>query len=237
MLIIPAIDLMGGKCVRLKHGKVEEQTVYSDDPVAFAKRWVALGAKRLHVVDLDGAFEGKQRNLDIAVRIRKEAGVPVQMGGGIRSVEAAERALNAGIDRVIVGTVVIEEAGLAKDILECFDGRVMVGLDCKDGIVATRGWLGDSGFPVADALSIVEKLGCREVIFTDIAKDGALEGPNVAAVKSVMDQTKMTVWASGGVTTVNDLKSLKAIGSPGCIVGKALYEGRIDLAEALKAIA
>lgn len=236
MLIIPAIDLRGGKCVRLKHGKAEEQTIYSDDPVAFAKKWVSMGARRLHVVDLDGAFEGLQRNLEIAVRIRKEADVEVQLGGGIRSVETAAAVLAAGIDRVILGTVVVEEAGLAKDMFDRFDGRVMVALDCKEGMVATRGWKGESGFPVEDALDIVQKLGGREVIFTDISRDGALEGPNLPAVKAVMDKTPLTVFASGGVTTLDDLKALKSIGSPGCIVGKALYEGHIDLAEAIRAV-
>ena len=236
MLIIPAIDLRGGKVVRLLHGQAEQETVYSDDPVAFAKKWVALGARRLHVIDLDGAFDGAQKNLDIAVRIRREANVPVQMGGGIRTVEAAKKALDAGIDRIIVGTVVVEEAGLAKEMFDTFDGRVMVALDCADGVVKTRGWKGDSGFPVEDALAIVEKLGGKEVIYTDIGRDGALQGPNLPAVKSVMTKTKLTVFASGGVTTVDDLKALKGIGSPGCVVGKALYEGRIDLGEALKAV-
>jgi phosphoribosylformimino-5-aminoimidazole carboxamide ribotide isomerase len=236
VLIIPAIDLREGKCVRLRHGKAEEQTVYSDDPVSCAKKWVSMGARRLHVIDLDGAFEGSPKNLDWAVRIRKEANVEVQLGGGIRTVETAQQVLDAGIDRVILGTVVVEEAGLAKEMFDRFDGRIMVALDCKTGMVATRGWKGNSGFPVEDALNIVEKLGGREVIFTDIGRDGTLSGPNLAGVKSVMDKTSLTVYASGGVTTLDDLKALKAIGSPGCIVGKALYEGHIDLAEAIRTV-
>lgn len=235
MLVVPAIDLKDGKCVRLRHGKAEEQTTYSNDPVAMAKHFVAEGATRLHVIDLDGAFSGEPKNLDIVLRIKREANVEVQMGGGIRSAAVAEKILGAGIDRVILGTVIVEEVGLAKDLFERFPNRVMVALDAKDGKVAVRGWTNDSGFPVEEAFKIVSKVGGKEVIFTDIGRDGTLEGVNLRAVTKVVSQNEIKIYASGGVTTIDDIRSLKSVGCWGCIVGKALYEGRIQLAEAIRA--
>jgi phosphoribosylformimino-5-aminoimidazole carboxamide ribotide isomerase len=236
MLVVPAIDLKDGKCVRLRHGKADEQTIYSNDPVAMAKHFVAQGAKRLHVIDLDGAFSGEPRNLDIVLKIKRDAGVEVQMGGGIRTAEVAQKVLGAGIDRVILGTIIVEEAGLAKELFDRFPDRVMVALDAKEGKVAIRGWKDDSGFPVDEAFKIVSKLGGKEVIFTDIGRDGTLEGVNLRAVTKVVTQYEVVkIYASGGVTTIDDIKSLKSVGCHGCIVGKALYEGRIQLAEAIRA--
>lgn len=234
MIIIPAIDLRGGKCVRLRHGKKEEETVYSDNPVAMAQKWAAAGAKRLHVIDLDGAFEGHPKNLSWIGRIKKETGLFVQMGGGLRKVEYIEAVLNAGIDRVILGTIVLEEAGLAEQAFHKYHDRIMVALDAKDGQVAIHGWKDDSGFPVSEAIKVVEKLGGREIIFTDIGRDGTLEGVNYLRIADVMSQTKLKVFASGGVTSMDDLKRLKEIKSPGCIVGKAIYEGKLDLSEAIR---
>lgn len=235
MIVIPAIDIRNGKCVRLVHGESNQETIYSDDPVQVAKRWVAEGCQRLHVIDLDGAFEGRPRNLDWAIRIKEETGVFVQMGGGVRSMEAIDLILGTGIDRVILGTAVFEQAGLAQQAFEKYRERILVALDVRNGFVAIRGWKDSSGFPLMEALALVEKLGGREIIFTDISRDGTLEGANVRAVQTVMAQTSMTVIASGGVSTLKDIEALKAINCAGAVVGKALYEGKLKLSDALKA--
>jgi phosphoribosylformimino-5-aminoimidazole carboxamide ribotide isomerase len=233
MIVIPAIDLYGGQCVRLRHGKLEEKTVYSDDPVAVAKQWAAAGATRLHVVDLEGAFTGEPKNLDWVIRIKQETKLTVQMGGGLRSLSIIERILKSGIDRVVIGTVAMEEAGMAKTAFQRFQSRVMVAIDVKDGKVAVRGWKDDSGVPATEALSIVEKLGAQEVIYTDISRDGTLEGVNLKGFSDMINATGLTIIASGGVTTLQDIVRLKTLGTPACIVGKALYEGKIKLAEAI----
>ncbi|MBS1982889.1 MAG: 1-(5-phosphoribosyl)-5-((5-phosphoribosylamino)methylideneamino)imidazole-4-carboxamide isomerase, partial [Bdellovibrionales bacterium] len=176
MIVIPAIDLYQGECVRLRHGELEQKTVYSNDPVAMAQKWVQAGAERLHVVDLEGAFTGEPKNLEWIIKIKKATNVVVQMGGGLRSLDVMDRILSAGIDRVVLGTVAMEEAGIAKTAFEKYPGRIMVALDVKNGRVAVRGWKGDSGVPAMEALQIVEKLGAKEVIYTDISRDGTLEG-------------------------------------------------------------
>ncbi len=231
MIVIPAIDLMDGQCVRLIHGKKENLTVYSNDPVAMAKKWQAAGAKRLHVIDLDGAFEGHPKNLSWVGRIKKETGLMIQMGGGLRKLEYIDAVLAAGIDRVILGTIVLEEAGLAEQAFEMFGEKIMVALDIKNGNVATRGWKDDSGCPVPDALKIVEKLGAKEIIFTDISRDGTLEGVNLKGFSDVMNATQMQVIASGGISSLQDIQRLKTLGCPACVIGKAIYEGRIKLDE------
>jgi phosphoribosylformimino-5-aminoimidazole carboxamide ribotide isomerase len=235
VIIIPAIDLRGGKCVRLKHGDVKNETVYSDDPVSVAKKWIGQGAKRLHVVDLDGAISGEQKNLDLALRIKKETNALVQFGGGVRSLESMKRILDAGIERVILGTVILEEAGLAQEAFDLYGSRIMAALDVRDGKIATRGWKTDSGFPLAEGVALMEKLGMEEVIFTDISRDGTLEGVNTEGVKKVMGMTKMSVIASGGVGSMDDIQKLKAINVHACIVGKAIYDGKLDLPAAIKA--
>lgn len=234
MIVIPAIDLKEGKCVRLVHGDVAQKTVYSEDPVEMAKMWQMLGAARLHVVDLDGALTGTQSNFEWVVKIKQETNLFVQLGGGIRSLESINRILGAGIDRVILGTIVFEEAGLAQAAFEQYHDRIMVALDVKDDEVMSRGWLKKSGFPLHEALSVVEKLEGKEIIYTDIGRDGTLAGVNIDSVKNVMAQTPLKIFASGGVTSIADIEALKALRSPGCIVGKALYEGKLNLAEALR---
>lgn len=234
MIVIPAIDLRNGKCVRLRHGDIKEETVYSDDPVGVAKKWIQAGARRLHVVDLDGAFTGEPKNLDWAVRIKKETGAVVQLGGGLRTIDVMERVLKAGIDYIIIGTTVVEEAGLAQMAFERFKKQLMVALDVRNGVVAIHGWKDDSGFPLDETLAIVEKLGGNEIIFTDIGRDGTLEGVNDKAVQGVMAKTKMKVYASGGISSLEDISKLTAIQSPGCIVGKAIYEGKLDLSKAIQ---
>jgi phosphoribosylformimino-5-aminoimidazole carboxamide ribotide isomerase len=233
MIVIPAIDLYQGQCVRLRHGELEQKTVYSDDPVAMAKKWVAAGAQRLHVVDLEGAFTGEPKNLEWIIRIKQETNVIVQMGGGLRSLETIDRILKSGIDRVVLGTIVMEEAGLAKIAFQRYQSRIMVALDVKNGKVAVRGWKDDSGVPALEALSIVEKLGAKEVIYTDISRDGTLEGVNLKGFSDILNATSMTIVASGGVTTKQDILRLKTLGTSACIVGKAIYEEKIKLAEAI----
>jgi phosphoribosylformimino-5-aminoimidazole carboxamide ribotide isomerase len=235
MIIIPAIDLRGGKCVRLRHGDVKNETVYSDDPVSMAKKWVSMGAQRLHVVDLDGAISGEQKNLDLALRIKKEANVAVQLGGGVRSMESIAKILDAGIDRVIIGTIILEEAGLAKDAFDRYGSRIMAALDVRDGKIATRGWKTDSGFPLEEGIRLMEKIGVQEVVFTDISRDGTLEGVNTVGIKNVMSMTKMSIIASGGVGSMADIQKLTAMNVPACIVGKAIYDGKLDLIAAIKA--
>lgn len=235
MIVIPAIDLRNGQCVRLRHGKIEEETVYSADPVAVAKKWQSLGAKRIHVIDLDGAFSGRPKNLEWILRIKKETSLMVQMGGGLRTMEAIDALFGAGIDRAILGTIVFEEAGLARQAFEKYREKIMVALDVKNGMVAVRGWKNDSGFPMEEALPVIEKLGGREIIYTDIEKDGTLEGVNLNRVIHVMKLTPMSVYASGGVGSLKDIETLASIKCPGCIVGKALYDKKLDLAQAIAA--
>src|ERR1044071_2949109 len=175
MLIIPAIDLRNDKCVRLVQGETSQETVYSDDPIAVAKKWVAAGCQRLHVVDLDGAFSGRPKNLDWVIRIKEETGAFVQMGGGVRTMDAIDLILGTGIERVILGTAVFEEAGLAQLAFQKYKDQIMVALDVREGLVAIRGWKDSSGFPLIEALALVEKLGGKEIIFTDISRDGMME--------------------------------------------------------------
>jgi len=234
MIVIPAIDLKGGKCVRLKQGLAENETVYSNEPVAMAKKWVKLGAERLHIVDLDGAFSGRPVNLEHVLNIKKETGAFIQLGGGFRTLDVIDAVLSKGIDRIILGTMVYETAGEAKVALEKYPGRFMVALDSKDGMVAIKGWKDVAEIPIDEALVVIEKIGCQEIVYTDTARDGMLIGVNLEGVKSVMAKTKMKVIASGGISSLEDLKNLKEIGTPACVVGKALYDGRLDLKKAIK---
>lgn len=234
MIVIPAIDLHKGKCVRLRRGQLEEETVYSDNPVAMAQKWVKAGATRLHVVDLDGAFTGEPHNLDWVLKIKKETKIEIEMGGGLRTMKVIDQVLGAGIDKIILGTVIVEEAGLAKEAFDKYKERIIVGLDAKAGKVAVHGWKDDSGFPVEEAIHIVEKLGAKEVIYTDISRDGMLAGANVQSITDLMKKTPMSIIASGGVADIADIQRLKAAGVPACIVGKAIYEGKLDLHDAIR---
>jgi len=234
MLVIPAVDLKGGKCVRLLHGKAENETVYSNDPVSMAKKWVEMGAKRLHVVDLDGAFTGSPQNLDIVLSIKKETNAFVQMGGGIRTLETMDRILGEGVDRIILGTIVFLDLELTQRAFEKYGSKIIVGLDAKEEMVAIKGWKDSTGVKLHDALTRIEKMGSEEIIFTDIGRDGTLEGVNLKAIINVMSRTKMKVYASGGVSSMRDIERLVGINSPGCIIGKAIYDNKIDLKEAFQ---
>lgn len=232
--IYPAIDLKDGQAVRLLQGRMEDATVYSPDPAEVARRWVAGGARWIHVVDLDGAFAGASRNLEAVRRIVEAAGgVKIQLGGGLRSLEAMEHALSFGVSRVIIGTSALEGDLVARAVERFGPGRVVVGIDAKGGMVATRGWVEVTQVKATDLARRVAEAGVGTVIYTDIAKDGMMAGPNFAEMAE-MGRTGLSIIASGGVSSLADIQKLMAIpGVDGAILGKALYTGAVDLKEAI----
>jgi len=239
MQIIPAIDLLGGSCVRLHQGDYDKVTRFSDDPVAQAVQWQVQGAQRLHLVDLDGARSGEPAN-DGAIRaITSALTIPVQLGGGVRTAERAETLLACGLDRVILGTVALEQPQLVMDLAHRHPGRVVVGIDARHGKVATKGWLEDS---TTEATALARRFSASAIaaiISTDISTDGTLEGPNLQALREMAEASSVPVIASGGVGCMADLLALLALeplGVEAVIVGRALYDGRIDLGEALRAL-
>ncbi len=238
--IIPAIDLLERRVVRLSRGRRDECTVYSDDPVKFARSFEEAGAKRLHVVDLDGAFSGQFGNLDLVAEIAKATSMRVELGGGIRSRANAEQAFAAGVHDVILGTKAIEDHELVADLLKHFPDRVIMGVDAKDGYVAIKGWVETAQTLATDLAQGLFDLGARRIIYTDIATDGLLTGPNMPALKSMAACVpQMELVASGGVSRLEDLVQLADSGIPslvGAITGRALYEGRLDLASAVQSI-
>lgn len=236
MLIIPAIDLKDGACVRLVKGELQNKTVYSADPLAMARQWKAKGAQRIHVVDLDGAFSGTPRYLELAAQMRKETGCEIEFGGGLRSAAAVEKALALGIDKLILGTSALTDPSWIGPLVKKQPQRFIVGLDAKSGMVATKGWVETSQVSMPEALGRMEALGFEETIFTDISRDGAMAGPNLEAMAQVVKGTKMGVYASGGVTKLEDIKALAKIsGLRGAIVGKALYDGKLQLEDCFAA--
>ncbi len=237
MLIIPAVDIREGRCVRLVHGDPANETVYSEDPAEEAKAWAVQGAKRIHVVDLDAAM-GKGSNLDLILRLRRAVSCEVQVGGGVRGPEVLDRLLTGGVDRVVLGTAIFKDPEWTRAALKKYPGRLMAGVDAREGEVRVEGWREGSGRPVAEAVRHVAALGFEEVIFTDIGRDGALRGVNVEATRAALSAARVGVYASGGVTSAADIRALKALeplGLRGCVVGKALYDGRLSFAEALAA--
>jgi phosphoribosylformimino-5-aminoimidazole carboxamide ribotide isomerase len=235
MIILPAIDLRGGRCVRLRQGRYDDETVFDEDPVAVARRFEAAGAKWLHVVDLDGARAGAPQNLDTVRQIVEAIGMEVQVGGGIRTTGAAGTILQMGAGRVIVGTRALREPAWLGELAGEFPGRIALGLDARGGCVAVEGWESQTARTAADVLASVRGLALAAIIYTDIARDGMMAGPNIEATAEVVSATRFPVIASGGVTTVDDVKRLKAAGVAGAIIGRALYEGRITLEAALAA--
>lgn len=235
MDVIPAIDLRGGKCVRLYMGDYDKETVYSDDPVEVARRWHKLGAKRMHVVDLDGARLGKPANLDVIGAIVKAVNIPVQVGGGIRTIATAESLLQLGVARVIFGTVAIENPELVAEACRKLGEAVVVSIDARDGMVAVRGWETGSKVLVADLVKKMAKAGVKRFVYTDIGRDGTLTEPNFEAVADLLKKTTLPIIVSGGVSSVEHIKRIKALGAEGAIVGKALYTGDLDLSKAIKA--
>lgn len=236
MMLYPAIDIQGGRCVRLVQGRMDEATVYGEDPSAMARRWVAEGAQALHIVDLDGAREGRPQNGEAVLAIRRAVSVPLQVGGGLRTSEAAASYLDAGVDRVVVGTRAALDGEFLAELCEAHPGRVAVGIDARDGRVALKGWTEVIALEALELARRAEDLGASSIIYTDIARDGTLSGPNVEAVGALARDVSLPVIASGGVATVEDLRRLKALeadGVEGVIVGKALYEETLTVAEAL----
>ena len=239
MEIIPAIDLLDGACVRLHQGDYDQVTRFSEDPVAQALSWQSQGATRLHLVDLDGAKRGEPIN-DAAVRaITAALDIPVQLGGGVRSLERAEELIACGLDRVILGTVAIEQPELVQELAQRHPGRIVVGIDANDGRVATRGWIEQSAVLGTDLAQQFSAAGIAALISTDIATDGTLAGPNLEALRTMAQCSAVPVIASGGIGCMADLLSLlplEPLGVTGVIVGRALYDGRVDLAEAIAAL-
>ncbi|GAW84945.1 phosphoribosylformimino-5-aminoimidazole carboxamide ribotide isomerase [Bathymodiolus platifrons methanotrophic gill symbiont] len=238
MLLIPAIDLKDGKCVRLRQGRMEDDTVFSDNPVEVAGRWVKAGARRIHLVDLDGAFAGKPRNAEIIHQIvAAYPDVPVQIGGGIRDEDTIQAYLEAGVKYVIIGTKAVSEPHFVRDVAVEFPGHIIVGLDAKDGKVAIDGWLKLSHHDVIDLAQKFEEHGVESIIYTDIARDGMMQGVNVEATAKLARAINIPVIASGGITNMDDIHALGAVagdGIMGAITGRAIYEGTLDFVEAEK---
>ena len=236
MLLIPAIDLKEGQCVRLRQGRMEDDTVFSADPVAVAARWVEAGARRLHLVDLDGAFAGKPQNREV-IRAIAEAfpELPIQVGGGIRDEATVDAYLNIGVKYAIIGTKAVTTPGFVSDLCASFPGHIIVGLDAKDGKVATEGWSKLSQHDVIDMAKQFERYGVESIIYTDISRDGMMQGVNVEATVRLAQAVNIPVIASGGVTSITDIERLCAVsneGVAGVVIGRALYEGGLDLAQA-----
>jgi len=234
MEIIPAIDLRGGKCVRLVQGRYDRETVFSDDPVEMARRWEREGARRLHIVDLDGAREGQPRNLAVVEGIARAVEIPVQLGGGIRSEETARQALAAGVQRVIIGTAALDRAS-ARRMADALGEALAAGIDARDGRVAVRGWLEMSEVKAVDLAREMAGLGIRWIVFTDIGQDGMLAGPNTSALRELVKASRASIIASGGISSAADIRAVKEAGAAGAIIGTALYTGRLSLKEALEA--
>lgn len=236
MLLIPAIDLKDGQCVRLRQGIMEDNTVFSDDPVAMAGKWIEAGCRRLHLVDLNGAFEGKPMNADVVNRIvAAYPDVPVQIGGGIRDEATIETYLDAGVSYVIIGTKAVTDPHFISEICAGFPGHIIVGLDARDGKVATEGWSKVSRHDVIDMAQRFEEDGVEAIIYTDISRDGMMQGVNVESTVKLAQAIHIPVIASGGITNMDDVKALAAVeaeGIMGAITGRAIYEGSLDFAEA-----
>ncbi len=236
MLLIPAIDLKDGQCVRLRQGRMEDSTIFSDDPVAMAGRWVEAGARRLHLVDLNGAFAGQPVNAQVIRRIAQTfPDLPIQVGGGIRDEQTVDAYLDAGVQFVIIGTKAVQEPHFISDLCLEYPGHVIVGLDARDGRVAINGWSKLSKHQVVDLARIFERDGVEAIIYTDIGRDGMMQGVNVEATVRLAQAISIPVIASGGVSTLDDVRALCAVeaeGIMGAIIGRALYEGSIDFAAA-----
>ncbi len=237
MLVIPAVDIRGGKCVRLKQGRLDQETVFSDDPVAMGLRWQDAGARWLHVVDLDGAFSGSPRNLTAIRRLRENLTIPMQLGGGIRALSTMRAYLDLGLDRLVLGTVVLKDPELAALACARFPGRIAFGLDAKGGNLAVEGWTETSRRTVLEVARSLAPLRPAALIYTDIARDGVKRGVNLAATRALAESVNLPIIASGGVSTLADIEALlplEPLGVVGVITGRALYDGSLDLAAAIK---
>jgi phosphoribosylformimino-5-aminoimidazole carboxamide ribotide isomerase len=236
MLLIPAIDLKDGQCVRLRQGRMEDDTVFSDDPVEMAGRWVDAGARRLHLVDLNGAFAGEPVNGDVIADIAKAyPDLPIQVGGGIRDEATIEAYLDTGVNYVIIGTQAIKEPEFVPHVCNMFPGQIIVGLDAKDGMVAIDGWATVTDHLAMDLARQFEQDGVSAIVYTDIGRDGMLNGPNIDATKSLAVTVNIPIIASGGITNIDDIRELcevSSVGISGAITGRAIYEGTLDFAKA-----
>ena len=227
-LIIPAVDVLGGKCVRLEMGDYKKVTVYSDDPVEMAKKWADSGFNYMHVVDLDGAKFGQPKNIDVIKKIAKAVKIPIEVGGGIRDLNTIDELFDSGVDRVVLGTVAFENLSFIKTVIEKYGDKISVSVDAKKSIVLTKGWIEATNLKAVDAAKKLVNIGIKWFNYTDISKDGMMAGPNIPAIKKFVSSVKAKVIASGGVTTNDDITKLSKIkGLEGCIVGRALYEGTI----------
>ena len=236
MLIIPAIDLIQGECVRLYQGKEEDKTVFSKSPLDVGLKWQSLGAKLLHVVDLDGAFKGNPQNLLTILHLAKRMTIPIELGGGLRNPDAITRMLEGGVSRVVLGTVAYTQPDLVKELSERYPGRILIGVDASGGMLAVRGWKDITRINAEQFCSQWTGTGVRGIIYTDIQKDGTLKGPNVQAIARLLDKVSMPVIAAGGISRIEDLGELAPLeerGLEGVIVGRALYTGAIRLDEAI----
>lgn len=238
MIIIPAVDIKNGKCVRLLQGRKEEETVFSDDPAAMARRWSQAGAELIHVIDLDGAFDKSPQNLDAIKSILQTVDTPIQLGGGIRDEQTARKFLDMGVQKVIIGTAAIKNPKWVKQMAERFPGRIIVGIDARNGLVAIEGWTEDTRTRAVDLAKSFENCGLGAINFTDIHRDGTQAGPNIEETRKLAEAIDIPVVASGGVATIKDIQSLlplEAVGVIGIITGKALYSGTLDFKESLAA--
>jgi phosphoribosylformimino-5-aminoimidazole carboxamide ribotide isomerase len=235
MLVIPAIDLKDGKCVRLIQGKRDSVTTYSSEPAETAREWESCGAKLLHIVDLDGAFSGTLKNLDVIIKIKKSVKIALQVGGGIRKIGNIINLFSAGIEKIIIGTAAIEDPEFITDSCRKYPGRILVGIDAREGMVAIRGWEEITSLTARELARRLEIIGIAGIIYTDIARDGMLSGPNIEAIEEIVKNVKIPVIASGGVSCIDDIKNLVKIKNLwGVITGKAIYSGALDLKEAIK---
>ncbi len=235
MIIIPAIDLKDGRCVRLLQGRAEDATVYSDNPAETAKRWESAGAELLHVVDLDGAFTGNQKNLESIIKIRNAVKIDIEVGGGIRDLDRIGRLLSSGVNRVILGTLAVEKPELVNEACKKYPGKVLVGIDAKNGLVAVKGWVEVTQVKARELALKMQGYGAAGIIYTDISRDGMLTGPNIEATREMAESLNIPVIASGGISSIDDIKRLSGIkGLWGVITGKAIYSGSLNLSEAIR---
>lgn len=234
MLIYPAVDLYDGKAVRLFKGDYAQMTVYNDNPVAVAEDFLRSGAERIHLVDLEGAKEGTTPNLETVCAIKKATGLFCEIGGGIRSIETIDRYVSAGIDRVILGTAAVTQDGFVKEAVEKYGDKIAVGIDIKDGFVAIKGWTETSSLDAFDFCKKMQDIGVKTVICTDISKDGAMQGTNHELYRELSEKFSLDIIASGGVSSIEDIEKLSALGIHGAIIGKAYYIGSINLKEAIE---
>jgi phosphoribosylformimino-5-aminoimidazole carboxamide ribotide isomerase len=233
MIVYPAIDIRGGRCVRLIEGDFDRETRYDSDPSVAARRWVGAGAEWLHVVDLDGAVAGRPINVEAVAQIRAAVDVPIQLGGGLRLLTDLEDVFGAGVDRAILGTVALRDGELVAEAVARWGDRIAVALDARDGRLATDGWLGETDTGAVEAAQRLAQSRVRHFVYTDIRRDGTLSGPDLPGLSELIETVDADVIASGGIASIDDLKAVATAGAAGAIVGRALYDGRIDLAEAM----